>query len=123
VNKKQPNKGVIRKWVKALRSGKYKQSRGYLMQQYATNKNSHCCLGVLCELALEKGIVTRSKEPLGIFRYDQARYILPVAVAKWAGIEAVPRLSNAGSLTTLNDRLLYDFNQIADVIEEEWLNN
>jgi len=36
---------VAQKWVKALRSGKYKQGRNRLRK-----KDRFCCLGVLCEL-------------------------------------------------------------------------
>lgn len=35
-------------WVKALRSGKYKQGRGKLYQKL---DDSFCCLGVLCDVA------------------------------------------------------------------------
>src|SRR5687768_4898762 len=39
------------KWVKALRSGKYQQGRGYLKQKnHLTNQFEYCCLGVLCDL-------------------------------------------------------------------------
>jgi len=34
-----------RKWVKALRSGKYDQGRGKL---YRAGENDYCCLGVAC---------------------------------------------------------------------------
>lgn len=34
------------KWVAALRSGEYKQGKGYL---HENSSNTYCCLGVLCE--------------------------------------------------------------------------
>jgi len=37
------NKRMKTKWIKALRSGRYKQGRGRLK----TEKGSYCCLGVL----------------------------------------------------------------------------
>lgn len=37
---------IKRKWVKALRSGKYKQGRNALKNE----TNAFCCLGVLCEV-------------------------------------------------------------------------
>lgn len=37
-----------KKWVEALRSGKYIQGRVYLAKN-----GKHCCLGVLCEVAGE----------------------------------------------------------------------
>jgi len=41
------NKKLMEKWVKALRSGKYKQGDGRL---YDEKTNTYCCLGVLCEI-------------------------------------------------------------------------
>ena len=38
---------VKRKWLAALRSGKYKQGDAFL---YNKDDNSYCCLGVLCEI-------------------------------------------------------------------------
>ena len=38
--------GLKKDWLKALRSGKYKQGKHYLRDQ----DNAFCCLGVLCEL-------------------------------------------------------------------------
>jgi hypothetical protein len=37
---------IKRKWLKALRSGKYKQGTGALRSD-----GSYCCLGVLCDVA------------------------------------------------------------------------
>jgi hypothetical protein len=34
-----------KKWIEALRSGKYKQGREYLKKD-----GFHCCLGVACEI-------------------------------------------------------------------------
>lgn len=41
-------KKLIEKWVKALRSGKYKQGQMELRNPVT---DSYCCLGVLCEVA------------------------------------------------------------------------
>jgi hypothetical protein len=44
-------KKVIRdKWVKALRSGKFKQGDGQLMQDHGPDDQRYCCLGVLCKI-------------------------------------------------------------------------
>lgn len=40
-----PEKKDIKKWVKALRSGKYKQGYGLL-----ETDAGHCCLGVACRI-------------------------------------------------------------------------
>ena len=39
-------KELKRKWIEALRSGKYEQTRLRLRK----GENSYCCLGVLCEI-------------------------------------------------------------------------
>lgn len=44
-------KEVYQRWLKALRSGKYKQLDGQLHDGGA----SFCCLGVLCDLARKDG--------------------------------------------------------------------
>lgn len=52
--KKLP-KAFKAKWVAALRSGKYKQCTGSLVEKdYLTSKITHCCLGVACEIAGSK---------------------------------------------------------------------
>ena len=41
------------KWIKALRSGKYKQStEGYLRSIIEDNQLAFCCLGVACEIGI-----------------------------------------------------------------------
>ena len=43
-----------RKWIAALRSGKYKQGKSFLKSRAKGGKvYSHCCLGVLCEVVRE----------------------------------------------------------------------
>lgn len=41
------------RWVKALRSGKYRQTKDKLRRE-THGVTSHCCLGVLCELVQPK---------------------------------------------------------------------
>jgi hypothetical protein len=120
------------KWVTALRSGKYPQGKGQLK---AIPKNSdvaeYCCLGVLCELAVEEGVLpapTRGdREGMEVvFAYgtmDEAA-VLPREVKKWAGLNTSnpPLLvhPDKGSLSAavLNDTEGYTFDQIADLIEK-----
>lgn len=41
-------------WIKALRSGNYKQGSGALASEHEyTTKTSYCCLGVACDVAGE----------------------------------------------------------------------
>jgi len=63
------NKVLKAKWVKALRSGKYKQGTRWLQAN-----ERFCCLGVLCEL-LEIPAVPAPTEIWyneGVFMYDDA---------------------------------------------------
>jgi hypothetical protein len=43
-------KSIATKWVKALRSGKYKQGEGLLKNTTKNGKAEYCCLGVLSEV-------------------------------------------------------------------------
>lgn len=104
-------KNVMKKWVKALRSGKYEQgARGYL---YHPATKTHCCLGVLCEISKvntnDKGYLDKDQmEATGISSADGK---LPKAY-KVGG-------KKYGSLAELNDNGL-SFKRIARIIEKNW---
>ena len=49
-----------KRWVSALRSGKYEQGRGQLNQ----NDKRYCCLGVACELIANDSLVRKSDNNL-----------------------------------------------------------
>lgn len=116
---------VMKKWVKALRSGKYKQGRNNLQ-----GPRGFCCLGVLCEIAKEEGVGVRtyaSGSLLGENIIDQPD------VRDWSGMKdengKLPRNAYvtygkkgylARALTELNDEAEYSFREIAKVIERHW---
>lgn len=54
------NKKLKKEWIKALRSGKYKQARGKLRVGRA-----YCCLGVLCKVGGIK-IDKTGDRPVGV---------------------------------------------------------
>jgi len=119
-------KEIADRWVAALRSGKYKQGQYHLND----GNGNYCCLGVLCELAKEDGIVTSSKfklfdGPEVILYKDKTNSesvsFLPAQVSYWAGIETSAAYStkNRASLAALNDAG-QTFEYIANVIEDEW---
>jgi len=73
------NSKIKKLWLKALRSGKYKQGRG----QLKTHENKFCCLGVLCDIHSKQ---TKRKWD-DINYYLNQDYILPHTVIKWAGLD------------------------------------
>jgi hypothetical protein len=121
----QPNKTNIRKWVKALRSKKYKQGRLNLHNK----DNTFCCLGVACELSVPGWWkLTPDEVEVSSWIHAQNQY-LPTPVMKWLGLdsanpmvsEKMANMVSEKSLTELNDDLEYSFDEIADLIEKEWL--
>lgn len=139
------NKDVADRWVAALRSGNYQQGRGALAsRERDTSKgelefgpDKYCCLGVLCEIALQERVPIetvesspgnvigpRSDQWMRSRSYDVATDFLPPSVQSWAGMETndgTPT-NDVGepSLSDLNDDDHYSFSQIADFIEENW---
>ena len=136
---------VAQKWIKALRSEKYKQGRRALKYR-DKGVVRHCCLGVLCELyqqekknKQQKPLKTTEVSPQNAclflelspsgravqFANDLAE--LPPSVAKWAGLHTysgefygpVKGFRRIRSLAGLNDDGA-TFKQIADVIEKRY---
>lgn len=79
-------------WADALESGDYEQTKGVLATAGAGQ--GFCCLGVLCDLAVEAGVipepvVTASDEYGDCLLYgtgDTSYSGLPDAVITWAGL-------------------------------------
>jgi len=117
-----------RKWVDALRSGKYAQTTGTLRDQHG-----FCCLGVACDVS-GKG-EWAADDPMNGFEYvTKDQHISLTAslgdgeVAEFYGIHANGSFDNevwkngrvAHALYQLNDALHWDFPKIADFIESRW---
>ena len=107
-------------WVAALRSGQYKQGRGYL-----ANKGQFCCLGVACELAIADGVkVKRKDRPSGVKEYDGITGTMPLSVRQWLGLKYSDGAYKTDdgyheenrNLACLNDNG-YGFEAIAQLIE------
>lgn len=97
-------------WIAALRSGKYRQTKGELR-----TGDRFCCLGVLCNLhALEHpAIAAKETSPR---KYLGRSGVLPDLVADWAGVWGVGLYGDgARSLATDNDNG-HSFSEIADTI-------
>lgn len=110
-----------KKWVAALRSGKYKQGTGKL------NKDgNYCCLGVACQLyeAENPGKLVVEEEDT-VFFYDDNYLSLPEKVKDAMGIKHLQDEFETPvefgdqkyyHLCLLNDAGM-SFSEIADVIE------
>ena len=107
---------AAKEWVKALRSGEFKQRKGSLGGK---EFGGYCCLGVACELAVKAGVIPS---------YCYLDWTLPLAVKDWLGL-----VTDRGTYT-LPDGELFDlvyandgksrgqsktFSEIADIIESE----
>lgn len=129
-------KDVMKKWVKALRSGKFKQGQGTLKQYNSKGQPEHCCLGVLCELYNQQMKKNKKKtlpeqfcDNDSDFSHGRCRFggkieDLPKEVMKWSGIH------NSMGAFTIDDPVYEQYNladlndtgrkfkTIADIIEE-----
>ena len=114
-------------WIKALRSGKYKQGR-FALRSKSSGGEVHCCLGVACDISklgawysTERRLTSYLGE--SAFTYLDRVVVLPPEVMNWLGIN-----SEVGSFTGENNRQRRldrvndcgaSFNEIANIIESE----
>lgn len=136
---------IMKKWIKALRSGKYKQGTGTLKQYDSKGNAQHCCLGVLCELYNETMKKNKKKtlpEKIydndsdfshGYSRFGGKKEDLPKEVKDWAGMknsmgEFYTGITYFGdyevekireNLADLNDSGK-KFKTISNIIEKNW---
>jgi hypothetical protein len=109
-------KEIADKWIEALESGKYKQTDSVLERN-----GSFCCLGVLCKLAEEEGVVERQDNGHTVY-YGRWSAELPPEVVEWAGMagHGGQRKGCRRTLVYLNDTSRYSFQSIAKVIRKEY---
>lgn len=117
---------IKKRWIEALRSGKYAQTKDVLR-----NEEGFCCLGVLCDVVKEDlGIDWDPREQNDARQFAGDGGVLPVAVRRfvWDG-DVLPtcqenpyiNLENGRRLqaSALNDEMDYTFEEIADAIERD----
>jgi len=103
-------KEIADKWVEALRSGKYKQTKNHLKDECG-----YCCLGVLCDIS------NLGSWDIGAKSYGGMSGALCDKVRDWAGISnEAGYFLDGGNLINFNDVEHLDFNQIAKLIEQKW---
>lgn len=132
---------IKKQWVSALRGGHYKQAHGRLRKGNGDCTEGFCCLGVLCDLASDSGVVNwENIKPLdsqdtprwacvGLKGFQTAGYDissdqLPKAVMEWSGLDTNdPQVIGCRGMydciSHLNDTLGYTFSELADLIEEQ----
>ena len=122
------NPEVKAEWLRRLREPGRKQIRGRLQTD-----QGQCCLGVLCEIAVEQGVIERRILDYSgmhynaniVVEYDGVTRVPTAEVALWAGLEVqygelkLPASSKYGfDVAYLNDTGV-PFSEIADIIEKE----
>jgi hypothetical protein len=89
---------IKNKWISSLRSGKYKQARGFLRDE----ENKFCCLGVLCQMYIEetgkaewKFNDDKKADAMSFYQvkflddnWVQETQLLPPQVMQWAGLKS-----------------------------------
>jgi hypothetical protein len=130
------NQEAKQQWVTELRSGNYQQTNGYLRRN--GEHEGYCCLGVLCELAVQANVIPVAELDTVLVRdgnvYNYGRTdddpgsvaYLPRQVRVWAELgqddpliqlpEAIRDGGDKESLAGLNDSG-FTFDQIADMVE------
>lgn len=105
------NKTVVKEWVKALRSGEYKQGIGRLRSK----NDRYCCLGVLTDLYVKKNKLEWVKEE-NLYSFSNYAFTLPKEVFKWSKLKH----DTEAELMNMNDEG-ERFKKIADYIERNYL--
>jgi hypothetical protein len=134
-------KKIADEWVKALRSGKYRQGKKALKFKSKRGVTRHCCLGVLCELYQKEHkrklkVEPRSPDPdddlpkySKAYKFEDSWETLPEKVMMWAGMDSdegfLPSdhydygYEGSQTLAELNDNGC-PFREIADTIAKDW---
>lgn len=116
-------KELAQRWIDALRSGEYTQGRNFLRRPGAAgDPDLYCCLGVLCEIAVQDKVIRPSMIGVGcndnsVYIYEGfAEQIPPQKVAEWSG---VPH-EDLHQLAQYND-VGHSFNEIAERIHKWYI--
>jgi hypothetical protein len=117
LTKKQ--EAVVSRWLKALRSGQYKQGKEWLHHKNEKGQDRYCCLGVLCDLAVKARVISAPVLTDDAFVYGKEDTHLPPKVREWAGIKTPNGdLAFGDSLAEMNDDGK-KFTTIAKLIESK----
>lgn len=118
----KPKKQDIKKWVRALRSGKYKQTKKTLQNDYGM-----CCLGVLCKLTIPDNRLSFGRNELMLGDMPEAQPFAPGWVLNMANDSLdLAGLNDQGAIAEyedLSDEQLepFTFDEIADMLELKFI--
>jgi hypothetical protein len=134
--KTKMNTEVKKKWIDALRSGKYDQGSEKLR-----SVQGYCCLGVLCDLYSQeqgaewefRGNAETNLQPKDYWYFEGESEFLPESVKDWAGLPVgnpsvrVDVTDNDDEddwfyneeIANLNDSG-YTFNELSELIEQQF---
>jgi hypothetical protein len=120
---------VKERWVKALKSNKYRKGSGRLriLSYLKGEQDLFCVIGVLCDLYAQVGPEKwQLSLSAGGYSFDGMSENLPDAVAKWADLPKIPMVrikrninKRKVPLALLNDEEELSFEELADLIEEQ----
>lgn len=112
-------KAVVRRWVKNLESGLYKQGRERLVKA-GKDFDRFCCLGVLCDMAVRAKVIPAPTRPRvgDAYCYKNNTQVLSPAVMRWAGLKDDTGGHDTDSLAARNDDGLH-FKTIAKIIRSK----
>lgn len=109
-------KDIQEKWIAALESGEYQQTKHRLHDE-----EGFCCLGVLCDLYIKEHTTAAwVEDPAGrrwVFADPETKTgdLLPASVVVWAGLNA----TNPDGLAYRNDNGV-SFSEIATIIRKDF---
>jgi hypothetical protein len=124
------NPEIRDQWATALESGKYTQGTDRLTTVVTEDIKAHCCLGVLCDLAVKAGVILY---PETGYDRDGSVYLkygdegqtafLPAEVQTWAGLDdntiKVIHNNSKKSVDYLNDIMGRTFPEISALIRAQ----
>lgn len=123
------NPDVKKLWLEALRSGEYEQGVGRLMKFDPDGNTNYCCLGVLCDIAVQNNVTSAPdySDEDGCMVFDREMDFLPPSIADWAGIDQDPEVDNPfeefdsrTKIAQLNDSYGWSFSDLANIIEDQF---
>lgn len=118
---------IKNEWLTELRSGDWLQGVAALKRfDESSGETRHCCLGILCEIAVRHGIASEEEANDGMSMFkthelsDENYEFLPRGIWDWAGLDAAdPWIGSVQKRLSLLNDAGFGFPAIATFIEEE----